>query len=79
MFLLVLLFFGKLSAYEFIKGIILYNDKIEIYYNTDKKVPDDENRRAFSFYCETYFTKRKLTDFVTNRSYKIIPNVKALR
>lgn len=35
-----------------IREIILYDDKIEIYYNyiDNKKRPDDDNHRAFSFY-----------------------------
>ena len=36
-----------------IKEIVLYDDKIEIYYNyTDRQKPDDNDRRAFSFYTE---------------------------
>ena len=34
-----------------IKRIILYNDKVEIYYNyTDRRTPDDESHREFCFY-----------------------------
>ena len=40
-----------------IKEIVLYNDKIEIYYNyTDSKKPDGDDRRTFVFYeCEKSF------------------------
>ena len=34
-----------------IKKIVVYNDKIEIYYNYTNK-PDDNSRRAFCFYEE---------------------------
>ena len=38
-----------------VKEIILYDDKIEIYYNmSDKKRPDEETHRAFSFYKENF-------------------------
>ena len=38
-----------------VKEIILYDDKIEIYYNmSDKKRPDEETHRAFSFYKEKF-------------------------
>ena len=39
-----------------IKRIVLYDDKIEIYYNTtDRKRPDEEDtHQAFSFYTEKY-------------------------
>lgn len=36
-----------------IKEIILYDDKIEIYYNyTKNKNPDDDDHRGFCFYEE---------------------------
>lgn len=36
-----------------IKGIILYDDKIEIYYNhTERKRPDEETHQAFCLYTE---------------------------
>lgn len=36
---------------KLIKRIILYNDKIEIYYNyADRRTPDDESHREFCFY-----------------------------
>ena len=36
-----------------VKGIVLYNDKIEIYFNTPIKTsPDDESRRGFLFYSD---------------------------
>lgn len=40
-----------------VKEVVLYNDKIEIYYNyTDSKKPDDDDRRTFIFYeCEKSF------------------------
>ena len=38
----------------FIKEIIVYNDKVEIYFNyIDSKRPDDLEHQAFSFYTET--------------------------
>lgn len=38
-----------------IKEIVLYEDKIEIYYNyTNRKRPDDEDHRAFLFYTEKF-------------------------
>lgn len=41
----------------FVKEVVLYNDKVEIYYNyTDKKPDGDNDRQAFSFYkCEKSF------------------------
>lgn len=37
-----------------IKQVILYDDKIEIQFNSPIRIsPDDENRRGFSFYSET--------------------------
>jgi len=42
-----------------IKKIILFDDKIEIYYNyveTKKKGPDDDNHQDFSFYKDTFET-----------------------
>ena len=36
-----------------VKEIVIYEDKIEIYYNyTNKKRPDDEDHQAFLFYKE---------------------------
>ena len=36
-----------------VKEIVLYNDKIEIYFNTPIKTsPDDESRRGFLFYSD---------------------------
>ena len=47
-----------------VKRIVLYDDKIEIYYNyTDKKTLDDENHRAFSFYNEIYDYETKIYRF----------------
>lgn len=41
-----------------IKEVRLYNDKIEIYFNyTNKKSPDDDDRRGFCFYECTKFAK----------------------
>ena len=42
-----------------IKEIVLYDDKMEIYYNyaDPKRRLDDENRQAFSFYSETFETE----------------------
>ena len=38
----------------FVKEIVVYNDKIDIYYNyIDAKRPDDLEHQAFSFYTET--------------------------
>ena len=36
-----------------VRKIILYDDKVEIYYNyVDKKSPDDLEHQSFSFYTE---------------------------
>lgn len=41
----------KLLIDHLIKEVVLYNDKVEIYYNyTDKTRPDGENHQVFSFY-----------------------------
>ena len=41
----------KQAIWLLVNKIILYPEKVEIYYNyTDKPDPDDENHRAFSFY-----------------------------
>jgi len=50
-----------------IKEIILYDDKIEIYYNyiDNKKRPDDDNHRAFCFYSgyfETFLDDKNIID-----------------
>lgn len=45
---------AKLMVDRLIKEVILYNDKIEIYYNyTDTKRPDGDSHRVFSFYTCT--------------------------
>ena len=42
-----------------IKEIILYDDKIEIYYNyTKNKSPDDDDHRGFCFYTEDIYMDR---------------------
>lgn len=36
-----------------IKKIVLYDDKIEIYYNTTERIrPDEDSHQAFLFYSE---------------------------
>jgi hypothetical protein len=41
----------KFMIYTFVKKVVLYNDKIEIFYNYIDKEPDGDNdRQAFSFY-----------------------------
>lgn len=36
---------------NFVKEVVLYNDKVEIYYNyIDKKLDGDNDHQAFSFY-----------------------------
>ncbi len=38
-----------------VNHIILYDDKVEIYYNyTDKRRPDDDDHQVFLFYSETF-------------------------
>lgn len=47
----------------FVKEVVLYNDKVEIYYNYIDKEPDGDNHQAFSFYnCNKTFVidKRKI-------------------
>lgn len=41
-----------------IKEVILYDDKVEIYYNyiDYKRRPDGDNHQAFSFYKDTFTT-----------------------
>ena len=41
-----------------IKEVILYDDKVEIYYNyiDYKRRPDGDNHQAFSFYQDTFTT-----------------------
>ena len=49
-----------------IKQVILYNDKVEIYYNyTDKTKPDESDHQVLSFYTTT-------KSFVTDK-HKIFP------
>ena len=44
---------GKLLIDHLIKKIILFDDKVEIYFNyTNKKSPDDESQQGFLFYKE---------------------------
>ena len=53
-----------------VKEIVLYNDKIEIYFNTPIKTsPDDERRRGFLFIpiMATY-----ITEYKTNRNCKTV-------
>ncbi len=57
-----------------VKKVVLYNDKVEIYYNyTDSKRPDDEHR-VFSFYSTTVMTEtdsHKYGEDTTVKEYKI--------
>lgn len=51
-----------------IKQIILYDDKIEIYYNfTDKKRPEDIDHQVFSFYSTHYEESFSTFKFTENR------------
>lgn len=51
-----------------IKQIVLYDDKIEIYYNfTDKKRPEDIDHQVFSFYSTHYEESFSTCKFTENR------------
>lgn len=48
----------RVMIHMLVRQVVLYNDKIEIYYNyTDRKSPDgEENRQGFLFYsCKKEF------------------------
>jgi hypothetical protein len=50
---------------SFVKKVVLYNDKIEIYYNYTEKEPDGNNsHQAFSFY------DGKITFYINTRRYQ---------
>lgn len=60
----------RLMIRAFIKEIIVYNDKIEIYYNyIDAKRPDDLEHQAFSFYTEAMIIDPKDFNIGGNGSY----------
>ena len=43
-----------------IKKIVLYDDKIEIYYNTTERIrPDEDSHQAFLFYSEQFVYENK--------------------
>ena len=46
----------RLLVKTLVKKIILFDDKIEIYYNyiENRKRPDEEDHQAFSFFSETF-------------------------
>ncbi len=53
-----------------VKEIVLYNDKIEIYFNTPiKSSPDDDNSRGFLFYsnCSSLHYKIQNKEELQNR------------
>ena len=53
----------------FVKEVIVYNDKIEIYYNyIDSKRPDDLEHQAFSFYQEKVIIDPRKYD-LSSKSY----------
>ena len=65
----------NLTIFKFlIKNVVLYDDKIEIYYNyvSNKKRPDEEDRQAFCFYEELLNICTGYVNFVNQKNYSKI-------